>query len=772
MPTVNDFYVQARGVAPPQRRWAVGAAYRLAEAVSYGESIASARARILGIPRAYSVGLVSAGLDDEYAAITSTNSPGEPSPAPAFLASDSSWSWFNDPHIVCQRQGTTNWLHVGAVTTNGSVVVRSVNLDTKAIVNATLRAALQVDDHNPPGLLVMPDGTLLATYSRHAVNGDPFYVRRTTDPADPASWGTEATVTSNVTGTRGVTYPRPIRFAGGRIIVFFRGADFSQCLVYSDDNGATWSAAFQLIVNGIQRPYLNLEYNAALDQVDLLYTDAHPRDQNNSMWHATIDSAGNVRTTGGTLIRNVISSATPVTFNEGTQVYAYAAATGKAWGWDIMRDPADTSKVVALFARFPTDDDHRYCYARWNSSAWTTTEFASAGLSIYGVTGAAEPNYSGGIGLVRRDPRIVYASRQDGSAWEMHRYVTDDNGATFTSSALTSGSSAKNVRPTAPRYAGVLTVAPPDMLWMRGTYTAYTDYATEAWASPAITFPPVNLGLPAISGTPQVGQTLTCAIGTWSGTDPISYVYQWRRDGTPIPGATGSTYVAQAADGGTTLDCQVTASNSLGSATATTPGVLIGAVHVVSDSFTDTAGTLLENHTGATGATWTKHSASTTTAQITDAGRIRPSAVSSATALYYASGVPASAEYDVTADFVVMSLVTIFTGITARTDTTANTFYFVRYNQTQGQLWQLYKFVAGTATLLGSFAQTLTVGQTYAVKLQIRDAAKKVFIDGVEQISSVDNAITAAGRAGVRLLDGSASDAGALHLDNFTVVNA
>lgn len=57
---------------------------------------------------------------------------------------------------------------------------------------------------------------------------------------------------------------------------------------------------------------------------------------------------------------------------------------------------------------------------------------------------------------------------------------------------------------------------------------------------------PVNQSLPVFSGTPQIGQTLTVIPGTWTGSPVLTY--QWLRDGAAIPGATGLTYVLQAAD--------------------------------------------------------------------------------------------------------------------------------------------------------------------------------------------------------------------------------
>ena len=50
-------------------------------------------------------------------------------------------------------------------------------------------------------------------------------------------------------------------------------------------------------------------------------------------------------------------------------------------------------------------------------------------------------------------------------------------------------------------------------------------------------------GTPTITGTAIVGSTLTALPGTWVPAD-AAFGYVWKADGTPIAGATSSTYVA------------------------------------------------------------------------------------------------------------------------------------------------------------------------------------------------------------------------------------
>lgn len=99
-----------------------------------------------------------------------------------------------------------------------------------------------------------------------------------------------------------------------------------------------------------------------------------------------------------------------------------------------------------------------------------------------------------------------------------------------------------------------------------GTVSATSEPTAAVTAALA---PPVNTAVPTITGTPTVGQTLSSTTGTWTGNPPPTYARQWKADDADIPGATGVTYELTEAEEGARITVTVTATNSEGSASAT-----------------------------------------------------------------------------------------------------------------------------------------------------------------------------------------------------------
>jgi hypothetical protein len=111
----------------------------------------------------------------------------------------------------------------------------------------------------------------------------------------------------------------------------------------------------------------------------------------------------------------------------------------------------------------------------------------------------------------------------------------------------------------------------------RGLITALLVLLVGAGTAVAATSPPRNTVRPTISGTARQGDLLTADPGSWSGAQPMTFTYQWRRcdaNGAScanIIGATSKTYTVSSVDVGNALRVRVRATNSVRSATAISP---------------------------------------------------------------------------------------------------------------------------------------------------------------------------------------------------------
>jgi hypothetical protein len=87
---------------------------------------------------------------------------------------------------------------------------------------------------------------------------------------------------------------------------------------------------------------------------------------------------------------------------------------------------------------------------------------------------------------------------------------------------------------------------------------------------------PVNVVSPVIDGGNTVGILLKVTDnGTWTGTMPITFTYQWKRNGIDIIGETNDEYTIVLADSGQTITCEVTATNIVGSTSAISNSIVV-----------------------------------------------------------------------------------------------------------------------------------------------------------------------------------------------------
>ena len=417
------------------------------------------------------------------------------------------WCWFQDERALVDADSRT--LVVGSIAVqngpggaerHGDLELTVVDLDTYGSQVVTLHKNFEADDHDVPALWRRRDGRWLAMYARHKT--DDLLYWRVSEPGDPTVWGEEKVFDwSEHTGGRGVTYAN-IHELGGRLYCFSRAVNDDQCALVSDDEGETWRYAGKLFtrpkvgyVNGYTR------YSSTDGRIDLVTTDHHPRDYNNSIYHGYLaEENGGVRlhrADGSVVDENALVANAPAPSQvELTRILAAdeklaGVELTHAWTSDIRRH-ADGTIVAALTARhdFPASDaerfererpvlDHRFVYARFTpESGWNTHPLAKAGAGLL----VHEQDYTGLVALDPYDADVVYVStpidpRTGGATvhHEIYRGVTSDDGASWEWSAITENSDVDNLRPI---------VAPGDpsrtpLLWFRGWMEASQRYGCE-----------------------------------------------------------------------------------------------------------------------------------------------------------------------------------------------------------------------------------------------------------------------------------------------------
>lgn len=188
----------------------------------------------------------------------------------------------------------------------------------------------------------------------------------------------------------------------------------------------------------------------------------------------------------------------------------------------------------------------------------------------------------------------------------------------------------------------------------------------------------------------------------------------------------------------------------------------------VQDSFTDTNATALQSHTGETGATWAKLTGFTRDAQIQS--NVLENLTNS-DAAYYASGAPASADYEVELDYSWVNSGLATSEVLGRMDTSTGDFYSFYYRRDANQ-YRLRKRVGGTYTTLSSVSGSSPGSGVYINhRLALSGSNLEGFADDVSVLTATDSSLTAAGKAGLAFTS-PGSTGPRIRVDNFLATEA
>jgi alpha galactosidase A-like protein/alpha galactosidase C-like protein len=239
------------------------------------------------------------------------------------------------------------------------------------------------------------------------------------------------------------------------------------------------------------------------------------------------------------------------------QVFASddAAAPIPAWSTSSANS-AGVTGISCLVGGFclAVDPDGSFVTARVPAPATTTlapTSVTDAGASLAGVV---DPN----------DATLGDCSFEYGAGLPYTQSVPCTALPTTTGGAQGVSAQLSGLSPNTTYHYRVLASSPS------GTNAgADVTFTTAVSSQVALVYPQ-----PSITGTPAVGQRLTCHPGTPSGTT-ARLGYAWVRNLIPIPEASASTYTVKGQDSGHHLQCQVTATDGGGSATGKSAFVTI-----------------------------------------------------------------------------------------------------------------------------------------------------------------------------------------------------
>jgi hypothetical protein len=162
----------------------------------------------------------------------------------------------------------------------------------------------------------------------------------------------------------------------------------------------------------------------------------------------------------------------------------------------------------------------------------------------------------------------------------------------------------------------------------------------------------------------------------------------------------------------------------------------------ISDNFTDSDATALQDHTASGGGTYTKIG-SNSDLQINS--NSLNAAVTNGWSPYYHSTAPDSANHEISADFSAGSEYQTTPFIAGRVSTNGENCYWMEFSDRN---WVLFKRVGGSGTQLGSYNGDY-VTTVRRGTLRIEGTTISVLVDDVERISVSDSDISAAGRFGV-----------------------
>jgi hypothetical protein len=372
------------------------------------------------------------------------------SPPPDSMAPHGGYGDLSHPHGVYAASVARTYFAMLSVASGDVEVAYYDHATATTSAPVVVTAALDQDLHASPAILRRPDGYLVVFYTSHNDSG--LRLKVSTNPDDTSSWQAERNIAAEVGGLN-YTYPMPsqlLDLPGDPTFYFIRsdtgrrGHD-NPMWAYSKTTDAnlqtaTWAAQVVLYQTVNQGGYLSANKTSE-SRIDFCVTSDAPGFATNPihLGHFYFDGT-DYHATDGTVITGL-----PLDFPDVTEVYHAASGPHDEWC-----SPGKVALGIDGYPRiaFPVlldDYDIVVKWARWTGSAWDVQQVCDGQWS-----GGSDPKSRGGIAIDPADPNAVYVARRVADQTEIEKFVTADNGASWTEYPITVASAARQSMPFVP----------------------------------------------------------------------------------------------------------------------------------------------------------------------------------------------------------------------------------------------------------------------------------------------------------------------------------
>ena len=392
---------------------------------------------------------------------------------------EGAWCWFADPRAVrhTSKDEAIDKTYIGFIDVHGQIKAIERNHINNEVKEILIRDDFQIDDHDNPTFLILPDDRVMIFYSQHT--SEPcFYYRVTKEAGDLTSFCEERKLDT----LHNTTYPSPFFLSDDpeHIYLCWRGINWHPTIGKLSLPDAEGRCSFtdtprQIIASGIGgnggiRPYAKYVSNGK-DKIFLTYTGTHPDNIcPNPLYCSYIDISDlSLHALDGKKLAPLSRHPLRVNGDETNPVFVVddISHEKRNWVWEIQLD--EKENPIIAFTRISRDkQSHEYYYAFWDGTKWKKIFLANAGGKFH--KSEIEYCYSGGMALDKNDLSSVYISVPvkgiHGTVFEIQKVeLSQKNGILLQTSTVTYNSEKNNVRP----YM-VQNGESSELLWMHGDY--------------------------------------------------------------------------------------------------------------------------------------------------------------------------------------------------------------------------------------------------------------------------------------------------------------